>query len=267
MITIAPGTLLRLMTASLCTWLVVSLYPVDTGRAGDNGPAFSTDGYRLADAGDIQRRQQQMKADIERKRAEQKQRMDAHRQASQPGQDQLRQSVQKHLSNDRSGATAAAAAPFNAATAPPPDECLKAFIATARNANSMEPVLNFLPLNVQSALKSRQSMYDPQQAAANRDSLRKRNPNLKEESLTHLSNPPYTNALKFYKGVANQIIDIQGVKIDGNKATLSVSTNSGATINGEHYGYGTADIELIGEGNLWRLSKYQSSIMVYKDLP
>jgi hypothetical protein len=263
--TIAPHKLLVLLLSGLGTWILGTIFLTDIGRADEHVTSTWPDRIRVADASDIQRRQQQMKADIEKKRAEQKQKMDAHRQALQPGQDQLKQSTQRYLSNNRTPATSAA--PFNAATAPPPDECLKAFITTAKSANNMEPVLNYLPLNVQSALTARQNMYDPKQAASNRESLRKMNPNLKEDSLTHLSNPPYTNALKFYKGVANQIIDIKGVKIEGNKATVTVSTNSGATINGEYYGYGTADVELIGEGNLWRLLKYKSDIMVYKDLP
>ena len=35
--------------------------------------------------------------------------------------------------------------PFNAASAPPPEECLKAFIAAGRTATSMEQLMKFLP--------------------------------------------------------------------------------------------------------------------------
>ena len=56
-------------------------------------------------------------------------------------------------------------------------------------------------------------------------------------------------------------------KVEGNKATLVVSTTSEATINGTHYGYGKADVEMVGEGNYWKLSRYRPSIVVYQELP
>ena len=52
-----------------------------------------------------------------------------------------------------------------------------------------------------------------------------------------------------------------------NKAKLVVSTNKGATINGEYYGYGEADVEMVGEGSTWKLSRFSPSIMVFKDPP
>ena len=90
---------------------------------------------------------------------------------------------------------------------------------------------------------------------------------MKEESLTFLSNPPYTNALNWHKGVAGKIIEVLSVKTDGDKAQITVSTKSGAKINGEVYPYSTADIELLGESNYWRFSKYESSIVYYKEPP
>ena len=131
----------------------------------------------------------------------------------------------------------------------------------------MEQVLPFLPDGRQQSLKARQSGYDPKQAAKNRESLRQRNSKLTEEDLTHLSDSPYTFMLKWHKGVANSVINVLRVKTDGNKATLLVSTSSGATINGEYYGYGTADVEMVGEGRSWRLSSFKSSIVYYKEAP
>ena len=52
---------------------------------------------------------------------------------------------------------------------------------------------------------------------------------LSEESLTHLSNPPFTNSLKFHKGLASHIQEILSVKVDGTQAKLVVSTTNGAT--------------------------------------
>jgi len=116
-------------------------------------------------------------------------------------------------------------------------------------------------------LKGRQSSYDPKNAASAREWHRKQDPKISDEDLNHITGPPYNFALKFHKGLANDIRDILSVKVDGNKASLVVSTNNGATVNGEYYGYGQADVEMIGEGNYWKLSRFHPSIMVYKEPP
>ena len=194
--------------------------------------------------------------------------MEQHKREMKQVQDRLRQNGSNDLTTARVGATSRPqATPFNAAGAPPPADCLKAFVATARNANSMEQVLGFLPQDEQTAMKARQSSYDPKEAAHGREWHKKTNPKLTGEQLTHLSNPPFVNGLKFHKGLANEIRDILSVKVDGNQATLVVSTSSGATINGEYYPYGKADVEMVGEGNYWKLSRFRPSVMYFKEPP
>src|SRR5262249_49673902 len=157
--------------------------------------------------------------------------------------------------------------PFNPSAAPSPEDSLKAFIAAAKNASTMDQLMPYLPHNEMEILKDHQSRYDPTDAASSRERLRKLNPKLSEDALTQPAEPPYTTTLKLKKGLAGDIRDILSVKVDGNKASLLVSTNNGATINGERYPYGEADIEMIGEGNTWKLSRYKSSIMYFKEPP
>lgn len=221
----------------------------------------------VADDRDAQRRQQQMKAEHDQKAAEHKRKFEQALRESQADQSRIRQQAARNFAKVRQDPSAQSAPAFNAATAPPPVECLKAYIAAAKSASSMDQLLNYLPLREAEALKERQARYDPRQAAANRESHRKRKPDMKEESLTFLTNPPYVNELNHHQRIANKIIDILSVKIDGNKALITVSTNSGATVNGERYSYGTAKIEMIGEVNLWRLASYNDSNIVYKDPP
>jgi len=157
--------------------------------------------------------------------------------------------------------------PFNASSAPPPEDCLRAFIAAGRTATQMEQLMKFLPQREMEVLKSQQASYDPKTAASAREWHRKQDPKVSEESLKHITGPPYDFALKFHKRLANEIIDILSTKVEGNKAKLVVSTNNGATVNGEYYGYGEADVEMVGEGNTWKLSRFSPSIMVFKEPP
>lgn len=214
-------------------------------------------------AAEIQQQQAKMKAEFQRKQADIKRKHEAMAKSLQPGQDRLRQQASRYLqSHERTPPP-----PFNRSVAPSPDECLRAFVNAAKNANSMEQLLTFLPHNEMQSLKAQQSQYDPAEAARGREWHRKQNSKLTDEDLTHLSNPPYTNALKFKKSLAGDIRDILSVKEDGDKASLVVSTNNGATINGEYYPYGQADVEMIGEGNTWKLSRFRPSIMVFKEPP
>src|SRR5262249_22657914 len=146
--------------------------------------------------------------------------------------------------------------PFNANSAPPPEECLKAFIAAGRTATHMDQLMKYLPQREMEALKAEQATFDPKNATSARESLRKQDPKISDETLKHLTGPPYDFALKFNKKLAGDIRDILSTKVDGNKAKVVVSTNNGATVNGEYYGYGEADIEMVGEGNTWKLSRY-----------
>ena len=63
----------------------------------------------------------------------------------------------------------------------------------------------------------------------------------------HISNPPFVNELARSKRIANRILQVLSVKIEGNEAFIEVSTNSGGTINGRRYPYGSARIEMLGE--------------------
>jgi hypothetical protein len=131
----------------------------------------------------------------------------------------------------------------------------------------MEQLLQFLPQARQKALIKEQASYDPKVAAKRRESHRKQSPHLDEESLDHLTDSPYAGALKFHKEIADKILEVLSFSIEGNRASVSVSTTSGGTINGVHYPYGTATFGLVGQGNFWRLETYKDSITVYKDPP
>jgi len=204
-----------------------------------------------------------MRADAEKRLAESKRKIEERRKALEPGQERLRQQASRYLQpHERTPPP-----PFNRSAAPAPDECLRSFVAAASNATSMEQLMPFLPHNEMQALKARQSQYDPAEAARGREWHRKQDPTLSEESLAHLTNPPYTTALKFKKALAGDIRDILSVKEDGDKASLVVSTNNGATINGEYYPYGQADVEMVGEGNTWKLSRFRPSIIYFKEPP
>lgn len=157
--------------------------------------------------------------------------------------------------------------PFNASQAPPPAECLWKYVAAVKSASTMEQVLPYLPAGEARSLRDYQATYDPKQAAESRISLKQLNPKLTENGLTHLTNSPYVNALQWHKGIAEDILEVLSVKIDGNKATLRVSTTSGATINGGRYPYSTATIELEGEGNIWKIGAYNSGNVYYQEPP
>jgi len=183
---------------------------------------------------------------------------------SKAAQDRLRQ---RGVTNAGGMTTRSEPPPFNAASAPPPDECLKAFVAAGRTATSMDQLTKFLPQREMELLKSSEASYDPKEAASKQQWFRQQNPKITDESLAHLTSSPYASALKFKKSLASDIRDILSVKVEGNKANLVVSTNKGATINDVHYPYGKADVEMIGEGNYWKLSGFHQSIVYYKDPP
>jgi hypothetical protein len=220
---------------------------------------------------------QRMKAEHERRQAEFKRRFEETSQRIKAARERHRpqspgQRAPAGISTPRAGtskapATAASAPPFDAASAPSPAECFRAYVAAARRASSMEQVLPFLPEGEQKSLRAYQATYDPQQAAHGRQWHRQQDPKISEETLDHLSNPPFTNALKFHQGLAKEVIDVLSFKIDGNKAKLVVSTSSGATIDGQYYPYSKANVEMIGEERTWKLSRYKPSIMYYKDVP
>ncbi|MFZ5829420.1 MAG: hypothetical protein ACOY3P_05000 [Planctomycetota bacterium] len=159
------------------------------------------------------------------------------------------------------------APPFNAAAAPPPEKCLMAFVEAARKATAIQQLFNYMPLGEQRTLKECQANYDPSLVAEKRDWFRKQDPKIDEESLAHLTNSPYANALIRQKRIAAKILQVLSVKIEGNKATIRVSTTSGGTVNGVEYPYGTATIEMIGEAGYWRIDSYNDGNIVYLDPP
>src|SRR5438094_751262 len=107
---------------------------------------------------------QPTKAEIERKSAEAKRKIEQRQREIKAASERQSQQVRAELTKARSGASGQSAAhPFDAASAPPPDECFRAFVAAAKNASSMEELLPFLPDSKQEALKARQSRFDPKQ--------------------------------------------------------------------------------------------------------
>lgn len=96
---------------------------------------------------------------------------------------------------------------------------------------------------------------------------RQSNPDMKEDAITFLTNPPYINELNHLKGIADKILDVLKVTAEGNKATLIVATKSDAVIDGGKWPFGKATVELVGEGNAWKLSTYNDSNIVYQEKP
>ncbi len=206
-------------------------------------------------------------ADFKRKMAEHKRQAEfKHRQMKAEHQRRKKEILQD-ASKRSTPSKGDSSPPFHASGAPAPEECLKSYIAAARGASSMEQLLRYLPDNEAKALKERQAQYDPKEAARGREWHRKQSPDMKPETLDFLSNPPYTNELHHHRQIAAKILDILSVTIDGDKAVARVSTTGGATVNGVHYPYGTAKIEMIGQGNSWRISAYNDSNMAYLEPP
>src|SRR5262245_22092923 len=204
----------------------------------------------------------------QRAKLDQLRKMQDYKREIKQGNDRLRQRMPNGAANVRGSSPLKPKAPeFNPSSASPPDECLKRFIATARSATSMDQILPYLSQDEQAVIKNRQSTYDPKEAARSREWFKKQDPSISNERLDHLSSSPYVNQLKFNKELANDIRDILSVKVDGAKAKIVVSTTNGATINGEHYPYSKADIEMVGEGNAWKYSRIHHSILYYKEPP
>lgn len=156
---------------------------------------------------------------------------------------------------------------FNPASAPRPEDCLKSYVMAARGAGRMEDLLRYLPASERRSLEGYQATYDPKQAEKNRQWHQKQSPNIDKEGLTFLSNSPYKNELDRQRRIANKILSVLDTKVEGNKATIQVSTTSEATINGKKYPYGIATIEMVGEDNFWKMSSYNDSIVHYLEPP
>jgi hypothetical protein len=112
-----------------------------------------------------------------------------------------------------------------------------------------------------------QAQYDPRSVPERRAALKKLNPKITTDGLIHLTASPFENKLKWYQGMAADVIDILSVKIDGDKAYLEICVHARATVNGEEYPFGTATATLVGEDNFWRLDAYKEGVLVYKERP
>jgi len=160
--------------------------------------------------------------------------------------------------------------PFDAKKAPSPDLCFLKFVATARTARSMDELLAFVPFAQQRVLKERQQQWNPQQAAANKADWKRRDPSMSEQSLEHLTGAPYTGELKNLSGIASKVMRVMEVKITGpNKAELKVATQSTLSTNAygkrEDFPYSTANVEMLGEGDYWRMKTYNDNNVHYKE--
>jgi hypothetical protein len=208
------------------------------------------------------------KMDLDRKAAENKRKSEeAQREAKAAQQAQTQQSSENPNAARRLSSAESSSPTFDPAGAPPPEECLQAFLSSAKSASSMNQILSYLPQQEQERLKARQSRFNPQQAVKTRETIRKLNPKASAEELAHITESPYNHALKVHRDMASSVIRITGVKVDGDRATVTVSTNHGATINGERYDYGTATVKMVGEGRTWKVADFDTSIMVYKEAP
>ena len=212
---------------------------------------------------EFKRRQQEMKlrheqhkAEMQRKHAQAVQKLKADGQRQQT---QIRTQVERL----RAASTPSASLPpFDPRTAPPPAECLWAYVNAAKTATSMEPLLRFLPVDEARALTEEQKAWNPKQAARRLEE-RKNNPYLPKEPPDFMTLPPYDYKLKRIKERMNNILEVLSVTTEGSKSIISVSTNCGGTFNGVHYPYSTAKIEMIGEAGYWKLKSYNDSITNY----
>jgi len=215
-----------------------------------------------------QRQKQEAKAKFDKDVAEMKRQSEQRRKQITAGQGSRQQKMLQDFEKQQAARRPSLQLPpFNPAAAPPPAECLKSFIAAAKTATSMEQLLRYLPVDKQFALTEQQQQYDPKQAAASREWHRKQNPQNSDQTLAFLTNPPYVNALDDHRRIAAKILDVLSVTVNGDKAFVSVSTLSSATVNGIEYPYSTAKIEMHGEGNYWKVGAYNDSNTNYRSPP
>lgn len=255
----------------LAAWLVVAALAVPPGKPRVDPREVKR--RESSTPAEIRRKQAELKrrsAEMERKAADLKRKLPpVNSPPSPPGFNEHRQKARQELDDYAASKKTAeqATANFNPAAAPSPEDCWRAFVSAARSATSMEPLLRYLPLEKQDSLRRGQASFDPRQAAESRASWRRKDPKMTEETLEHLTSSPYAHELKWHKDIAAKYIAIIGVEIAGNKATLRVSTKNGGTVDGVEYPYGTAKIELLGQGNFWRLDWYGDDNTVYLNVP
>ncbi len=149
----------------------------------------------------------------------------------------------------------ASAPAFDPLEAPPPAECLKAYLKAVRKATSMEELLPLMTANQRQLLEGRQRNYDPRTAARAGEGFAKRG--LDKAAIEHLTSSPYDNALKFKKDVASKVLEILSVRTKGNHADVEVAIERTATINGRVYTHSTATFGMVGEGKTWHYATYK----------
>jgi hypothetical protein len=249
------------------TWLTPapSLAVQRSSKSSHRGPALSpttteVDKQRRKEALDSEKRRQRMeKAERELKAAE----------------NRLRSRIPSGFSEkpgvpDSSafrGPKAPELPPFVPSAAPPAEECLRAYFAAAKEATSMDQLLDYLPHKEQKTLRERQANFDPRKAAAKQELLRAKDPDRSEDQITFLTNSPYANELEHHKRRASKFLDVLSAKSDGNKATVVISTLHMAKSLGQEYPYSKATIELVGEAGYWRIDTYNDSSWHYKRPP
>lgn len=165
--------------------------------------------------------------------------------------------------NSKPNSTASKKSPpsFNPKSAPPPEVCFVKFVVATQKATSMSQILKYLPEDKAEAYKHRQENFNPETARERRKRYEAEG-KLDEDSIKHLTSSPYDNGLKFHKRVADKIRSLKSVRIDGDKAWLTVAIRSSAVINGVAYPKGTATVGMVGEGNTWKYDSFKESVMV-----
>ena len=180
------------------------------------------------------RRAAEMNADFERRQGESHQAfVDRVDRAIKDRHDRFgAESEAKHQYRENILARQSDPPPFDPATAPTPEICLRAYIAAVTKAEKLADIYNYLPRAQRPYVNhSVQGTVWEKTEAANDEG-------------NHLD-------LKFRKAFAASIIDVLSVKVDGNKAVLMVSTNSA----GVGYPYGRARIEMVGENKYWKVQR------------
>jgi len=171
--------------------------------------------------------------------------------------------------SERMKGTAFNPLPFDATKAPSPSLCYMKFVQTANSATSMDSLFPYIPFSKARSLKEEQQQYDPALAAQHKAQYQAEK-RLDADAITHLTQDPYSGELKRLKSIAKLFMRVQKAEINGNKAELRIATRNSATAsfnNGpmEKFPYGTAKVEMIGEGSYWRMSSYNDDNINYKD--
>ncbi len=160
---------------------------------------------------------------------------------------------------------------FDPRTAPAPGKCFMSLVQTARSANRVESLFGYLPSTQVTLLKERQAQHDPALAAKRRAEYQAAG-TLDRDTIEHLTQDPYSGELKSLKNIANKVIKVRSSEIKGNKAVISVLTHSDAkaSFNGgksEAFPYGTARVDMFGEGSYWKFDRYNDDNLKFKTPP